>query len=474
MQFMYENCCIFCSNFTEICSWWPNQQYAIIGLANDLAPTRDYFWPDILNVTLKYPAGEILQHTDIRAKQSPVTCIFPDSKVHGANMGPTWVLSAPGGPHEPCYLGCGTCILQASHQVAVLGLNAVHTSVDAFLAYPTDVLGQDYHCISSVDNNRQAQMGVVGVTDGTTVKVLLPSGLSDSVSFEGNTYVAGDTITTTLDRYDSLQLTTMTSTLGFRILSDHPVAAFSGNMKAKVINLPRDHLVTQLIPVSAWGYDFAAIQIPRMATGDYFGIFATMDDTVVTASEHNSAFTINAGEYFALQSPANATNTITSTAPVQVFNVPIGDDTDPSSFLDGTITPLPPLNQQLSSYIFVAPEAPAFLPYDFLLLVIVPATETAGLYLDCQPITGVVWEPVADSNPALVGARLQLDPGLHYIAHESPIVTFSAILYGYRDFETFAYPVGMSLRALVNITLMVNSSPPPPWTKWLSFCRRYF
>ena len=24
---------------------------------------------------------------------------FPDSKVHGANMGPTWVLSAPGGPY---------------------------------------------------------------------------------------------------------------------------------------------------------------------------------------------------------------------------------------------------------------------------------------------------------------------------------------------------------------------------------------
>ena len=24
--------------------------------------------------------------------------MFPDSKVHGANMGPTWVLSAPDGP----------------------------------------------------------------------------------------------------------------------------------------------------------------------------------------------------------------------------------------------------------------------------------------------------------------------------------------------------------------------------------------
>ena len=25
--------------------------------------------------------------------------VYPDSKVHGANMGPTWALSAPGGPH---------------------------------------------------------------------------------------------------------------------------------------------------------------------------------------------------------------------------------------------------------------------------------------------------------------------------------------------------------------------------------------
>ena len=31
---------------------------------------------------------------------------IPDSKVHGANMGPTWVLSDPDGPHEPCYQGC--------------------------------------------------------------------------------------------------------------------------------------------------------------------------------------------------------------------------------------------------------------------------------------------------------------------------------------------------------------------------------
>ena len=31
--------------------------------------------------------------------RGPYTGTIPDSKVHGANMGPIWVLSAPGGPH---------------------------------------------------------------------------------------------------------------------------------------------------------------------------------------------------------------------------------------------------------------------------------------------------------------------------------------------------------------------------------------
>ena len=43
------------------------------------------------------PAGTLLEDNSFKSN--------PDSKVHGANMGPTWVLSAPDGPHEPCYQG---------------------------------------------------------------------------------------------------------------------------------------------------------------------------------------------------------------------------------------------------------------------------------------------------------------------------------------------------------------------------------
>ena len=40
---------------------------------------------------------------------------YSDSKVHGANMGPTWVLSAPDGPHVPCYQGSNGLISNTAY-----------------------------------------------------------------------------------------------------------------------------------------------------------------------------------------------------------------------------------------------------------------------------------------------------------------------------------------------------------------------
>ena len=48
---------------------------------------------------------------------------YPDSKIHGANMGPTWVLSAPGGPHVgPFNLAIRVALTKDSklHSVRVL------------------------------------------------------------------------------------------------------------------------------------------------------------------------------------------------------------------------------------------------------------------------------------------------------------------------------------------------------------------
>ena len=47
---------------------------------------------------------------------NPILGNIPDSKVHGANMGPTWVLSAPGGLHVGLMnLDTGLLIGKVSH-----------------------------------------------------------------------------------------------------------------------------------------------------------------------------------------------------------------------------------------------------------------------------------------------------------------------------------------------------------------------
>ena len=68
----------------------------------------------------------------------PKHCITPDSKVQGANMGPTWVLSAPDGPH----VGPMNLTTRGSTQAAVHPKNG--ESNLHFFALHYDVVQADY------------------------------------------------------------------------------------------------------------------------------------------------------------------------------------------------------------------------------------------------------------------------------------------------------------------------------------------
>ena len=57
-----------------------------------------YFIPHFVMYVIIYSCGDLVYYLSIFIKRVPGR-IYPDSKVQGANMGPTWVLSAPDGPH---------------------------------------------------------------------------------------------------------------------------------------------------------------------------------------------------------------------------------------------------------------------------------------------------------------------------------------------------------------------------------------
>ena len=48
---------------------------------------------------MHYQISYGISQTPLTGQHSFINVTIPDSKVHGANMGPAWVLSAPDGPH---------------------------------------------------------------------------------------------------------------------------------------------------------------------------------------------------------------------------------------------------------------------------------------------------------------------------------------------------------------------------------------
>ena len=88
-------------------SGWPDSGLSVIwnsmtlmwphcdtDLTNNARTWYDSFW-----WYLKRPWIIVFIMTDWTSRHSSSTKIYPASKVHGTNMGPTWVLSAPDGPH---------------------------------------------------------------------------------------------------------------------------------------------------------------------------------------------------------------------------------------------------------------------------------------------------------------------------------------------------------------------------------------
>ena len=75
---------------------------------------------------------------------------YPDSKVHKANMGPTWVLSAPDGPHVgPMNLAIRVCFMLCCGQVMI--------DYTLILQGYSNGTGASYNCPSAINTLRQRQ-----------------------------------------------------------------------------------------------------------------------------------------------------------------------------------------------------------------------------------------------------------------------------------------------------------------------------
>ncbi|KAJ8316017.1 hypothetical protein KUTeg_006031 [Tegillarca granosa] len=117
-------------------------------------------------------------------------------------------------------------LIKADDDIVVYGGNKESYSNDVFVGLPTDVLGTEYYSVCYSPAFRKTELGVAVISDGTTLKITLPTSDPNlNVTYNNVDYFAGDTITAMLDKYDTIQLQSK---------SDKPVSAYSGNIKTNI------------------------------------------------------------------------------------------------------------------------------------------------------------------------------------------------------------------------------------------------
>ncbi|XP_078579306.1 IgGFc-binding protein-like isoform X1 [Branchiostoma floridae x Branchiostoma japonicum] len=343
-------------------------------------------------------------------------------------------------------------------EIVVYGVFAEKKSTDAFLALPTDVLGTEYFTpCATVTEDKPAELGVVGVHDGTTVTIVP----SQAVTFDGQNYSTTQPFSVGLDRFQTLQIQATEDLTGSKITADQPVAVLSGNMFACCLPIGQeqrgtgDHIVEMIPPVDTWGKEFVTVPLATRTIGDLFRVVSAKDNTLVAVT-NESTRTLNAGEFWEFVVPSNEYRHVTSSEPVLLVQYCIANWIDSG---DPLMMVIPPVAQFEAVYTFST--------VDLIhnktetthhVNLIIRSSNKAGLLLDGQRLpSDTVWHDVPGTDYA--AAQLDISAGTHTARHLSPNVNIGLFSYGFTNTESYGYPGGLRL---ARIAASCSTTTPVP------------
>ena len=339
----------------------------------------------------------------------------------------------------------------ADRTIVVYGVNKAAYSNDAFLGLPINVLGKEYYAITHHPATQQTQIMIIGIEDTTSVSITLPTSMGGWVLYSGSWYFAGNTLTETVNRFDTLQIVNDNSgdLTGARITSDKAIAAFSGNKKTNIgTGTSSDHLIEMWYPVERWGKEFVTIPIPDRTLGDKFRFVASEGSTTVQITGgHTATFTLtNAGDAREEDISSTAYCRIVSNKPIMVaqlvrsqLSATSTEESDPAMII------IPAINQFSYSYTFSTPTYSLSGSYISYIMIVIKDVDKGGLILDGSSISPTL---IAITGTEYVGGYVNVAEGTHTIEHTSRIVFFGAYLYGRARYETYGFPCGMRLGAI--------------------------
>lgn len=358
------------------------------------------------------------------------------NKEYNITAGSVRVISLPGSLRTGASTGKETkgIRITATKPVSVQGLVELTDTGEGFLGLPVDALGK-YYIIPTFFPVISAVVQVVAKEDNTQVsfKLRLPS---NGRVFHGDAvYTNGDVIRVTINDLEVFQVLGDSDLSGTTVTSSKPIAVFSGNDCAFVpsIRPPCNHLVEQIPPVSVWGTRFFTIPTPNRVEGDVFQVIASAGNTDVQVDGHSQKV-LNTGDKY--ETEANKSLDIQTSSPSLVVQYSSGDgsNTRPSMNI------VPPVEWVSNDYtIYVDGSNSAS---DGYMNVVIDTRWRGGLRVK-GPIDSVPmnWKLL---HGGYSRTSLHLSAaGIYHVYHDSPLLNFTAVMYGMTSKKMFSFPAGL-------------------------------
>ena len=343
----------------------------------------------------------------------------------------------------------------------------------ATLVLPTPVLGKDYIVPSyrnvGSQNGQQfgyGQITVVAVEPNTTIEI------TPTVDDRSGAHRAGVAFRITLANVgDVYQLQgqqnadfsgSTVSSVSSATGSCQPIAVFSSTTWSAfdcTNSSGGDNLYQQLFPIKAWGKKF--ITAPFVSRPfDIIRVFVTDRSTVVTKTENGTSIVLSGlagGNYYEYRT--NNPTVIEADKPVSVVQYVTsqtcgGGNADPEMIL------INPIEQTLTNItLFSAhsnhvPTGQTQVTSHFINIVI-PTSKKQTLRIDNNPPTGVFVD-IAGTGFTYVQENVTASSAANPVHNIKADTGFTAIVYGFGNFESYGYNAGTNLRDLSQFVSVNN------------------
>lgn len=357
-----------------------------------------------------------------------------------------------------------------SDRSIILGYNAESASADACVSFPVQANYrevEEYRAVSfrrsynPVQTHYNSTVLVIGTEDGTRIDVTTTQHAVGRVHLNSrarHTYIFsnGDVSSVTINKYESLTLSSLKDLTGTAIKASHPVAVYSGHECASVPSYSSscDHLVEQIPPVNVLGTCYIAAAFAGRESGDYVRAVAVNSETYIKVRCTENGAVVHSdqvgpysdGEFYEFYLAMDWHCTFESNEPTMV--VQFSGANQGEMYGDPFMVVHSDVQRLMNEIPFYSIDIGRG-NYTHYINVVVPKEffNTSAILLDEDPLSRYEYlteEVKFDKCGSFVVVRLAVTPGYHFLHHSSPEAGLGLTVYGFAADTSYGYSPGFN------------------------------